>query len=348
MTQTWTTSSSIPQMTQFLRTRSKVVVLTHAKPDGDAVGSSTAVVRALNLAAGREVATAWHAGPMPPWYGPMMGDTPGLVLPREGPPADAEADAIVVVDTGSWPQLEHVRSWLSWQREQTLVLDHHVHGDADVGDQRIIDTSAASAAQVVAPLCVSLLGVKDVASLPQPIADALYLGVASDTGWFRHSNVSPAVFDFAAALLRAGARHVPLHQLTEQQEGESRLRLMARALESLRLLEGGTLAVMSLTLEDFAQTNAQPGESGGFVDLAMQIAKVRVSAVLTEVESREGGRLTKISLRSKEGDNAVDVNRLTRALGGGGHVRAAGARVAMTLAQTRDEIARLVREQEPK
>lgn len=130
MTQTWTTSSSIPQMTQFLRTRSKVVVLTHAKPDGDAVGSSTAVVRALNLAAGREVATAWHAGPMPPWYGPMMGDTPGLVLPREGPPADAEADAIVVVDTGSWPQLEHVRSWLSWQREQTLVLDHHVHGDA--------------------------------------------------------------------------------------------------------------------------------------------------------------------------------------------------------------------------
>lgn len=346
MSQTWTTNTSYSQMATALRGCTKVIVLTHAKPDGDAVGSSGAVVRALNLAAGREVARVWHAGPMPPWYALLMGATPSLVLPREGPDPDAEADAIVVVDTGSWPQLEHVRAWLSWQRESTYVLDHHVHGDADVGDARIIDTSAASAAQVVAPLCAALLGVKGAASLPSTVADALYLGVASDTGWFRHSNVSPAVFDFAADLLRAGARHSPLHQATEQQEGESRLRLMARALDSLRLLEGGQLAVMSLTLEDFAQTNAQPGESGGFVDLAMQVAKVRVSAVLTEVESREGGRLTKVSLRSKEGENAIDVNRLTRAMGGGGHVRAAGARVPMTLAQTRDEIARLMREQE--
>lgn len=346
MSEAWRTNSSISEMAAKLRPCSRIVVLTHAKPDGDAAGSSAAVVRSLNKAAGKPVATAWHAGPMPPWFPVIMGETPALILPREGPPADAEADAIVIVDTGSWPQLEHVRSWLSWQADQAMILDHHVHGDADVATKRVIDTSAASAAQVVAPLCAEILGVKSTDQLPPDVADALYLGVASDTGWFRHSNVSPNVFEFAAALLRAGARHVPLYQATEQQEGESRLRLMARALDSLRMLEGGKLAVCSLTLDDFTQTGAQAGESGGFVDLPMGVASVKVSAVLTEVESRDGSPLTKISLRSKEGDKAIDVNRLTRALGGGGHIRAAGARVSMTLSQTRDAIVRLFREQE--
>lgn len=344
----WTSNTTPDQAAAFLRNARRIVVLTHLKPDGDAVGSTLALVRALNAGSpGR--AEAWHAGPLPPWFAQVCADTPVRVLGREGPPAEPDPDAVAVVDTGSWSQLDHVRDWLSWRRDSTLIMDHHVQGDGEVASRRLIDTSAASAAQVVGEVCRRLLNAPSIGALPRPIADALYLGVASDTGWFRHSNVSRAVMTFAGELLGAGVDHPALLQLTEQRESISRLRLMARALESLELLDSDRLGVLSLTLADFNQCRSEPGESGGFVDLPQQIHSVRVSCLLTEVDPAEfgkpGGPMTKVSLRSKEGPKAVDVNAVTRALGGGGHVRAAGARVPMTLAQTKAAVLKLVQEQ---
>lgn len=344
----WTSNATAADIVDFLRDRRRIVVLTHLKPDGDAVGSTLAMVRALNASDPKRAQT-WHAPPLPPWFGGIVGDTPARVLGKEGPPADFDPDAVVVVDTGSWSQLEHVRDWLSWRRDSTVVIDHHVQGDAGVASRRFIDTTAASACQPVAEVCRLMLGVPGVAQLPPRIAEALYLGVASDTGWFRHSNVSHRVMSIAGELLDAGADHVRLYQATEQRESVSRLRLMARALESLELLDADRLAVMNLNVSDFRQCRADAGESGGFVDLPQQIESVRVSAMLTEVEASDYGKpsgpMTKVSMRSKEGAKAVDVNAVMKALGGGGHVRAAGARVPMTMAQTKAEIVRLVQEQ---
>jgi phosphoesterase RecJ-like protein len=111
---------------------------------------------------------------------------------------------------------------------------------------------------------------------------------------------------------------------------------------------------MCLTRRDFAETEAQPGESGGFVDYTQTIATVRVTALLTEVSGEEAGSgrdgqvLTKISLRSKNpldaSDTDIDVNRVCQTLGGGGHVRAAGARLPMDLAAAKAMVLAAVRQ----
>jgi phosphoesterase RecJ-like protein len=350
----WIGNASADEVAEFLRAKRRVVLLTHAKPDGDAVGSSMGLVRALNQPGawrppgGR--AEAWYFGPIPPWLGAVAGGTAHRVLGPGGAIDVPDADAVVVTDTGSWQQLEQVRGWLSSRREMTVVIDHHVQGDAEVAARRLIDTGAAAACLPVAEVCARLLGVPGPGALPADVAGALYLGLATDTGWFRHSNVSPRVMATAGELLKAGADHVGLYREVEQRESPTRLRLLARALGTLELFERERLAVMTLTRGDFQQSGAQPGESGGFVDFGQSIASVEVTALLTEASPEEYGgagkvgSLTKISLRSKERTPGVDVNALAKGLGGGGHVRAAGARLAMPLDAAKAEIVRRVGE----
>jgi phosphoesterase RecJ-like protein len=352
---TWTTNSTLEKIAARLRAARKIVVLTHVKPDGDAVGSTTALVRALNKP--REWskgprAEAWYFGPTPPWLADVVGDTPHQLLGEKGPPDVDGVDAIAVLDTGSWTQLEAVHQWLGPKRDLTVLIDHHVQGDPEVAAERVIDTTAAAVCQPAAELCRLVLGVADRTKLPPDVAEPLYLGLATDTGWFRHSNVSRAVMVCAGDLLEAGANHVRLFQALEQGESASRLRLLSRALATLELLDQDRLAVMTLTKKDFAESGAQPGESGGFVDFGQSISKVEVTCLLTEATANDYGPgvdpkapLTKISLRSKASGHEIDVNQIAKSLGGGGHVRAAGARTSMSISDTKAAILKLVQEQ---
>jgi phosphoesterase RecJ-like protein len=157
----------------------------------------------------------------------------------------------------------------------------------------------------------------------------------------------------AGQLLDAGADHTRLYRIVEQRETPERLKLLARALASLELLDDGRLAMMKLSREDFSTTKAQPGESGGFVDFGQSIPSVLVTCVLTEAAPGEYGPassdtpVTKVSLRSKPigglDGNGVDVNVLAKQLGGGGHVRAAGARTSMPLDATARRVLELMR-----
>lgn len=329
----------------------RVVVLTHMKPDGDAVGSSAALVRALNLGTpGR--AEAWYAGPMPMWFAPIVETTPVKVIDADGPPSHADPDAVVVVDTGSWTQLEPFHDWLVKRREECIIVDHHVRGDEDVAPVRLIDAASAAACQPVAEICRVLLGKPSLSALPPEVAEMLYLGLATDTGWFRHSNVDKRVMVTAGELLEAGARNVRLYQEVEQRSTQGRLRLMARAIESLELFDNDRFAIMTLSMEDFNECGADPGESGGLVDLPQTISTVLATALLTRVDYGDhGGKkgeaslLTKLSLRSKSGAKFIDVNRVCAEFGGGGHIHAAGARVRMTVEDVKKKLIELVKAQ---
>ena len=163
-------------------------------------------------------------------------------------------------------------------------------------------------------------------------------------GWFRHSNVTRNVMELAGQLLDAGANHVRLYQTMEQNETPGRLKLISRALNSLDLRLDNRLALMTLTQDDLRESGALPGETGGLTDFTQGIASVQVSGVLLEVPGdKPGTRIVKISLRSKPGP--VDVNAIAGTLGGGGHVRAAGAKVKLTLDEAKDAVTRLVAEQ---
>lgn len=324
-----------------LRTGERFAVLTHSKPDGDAVGSTLALARALT----RLGKKAWPVY-MEPWaerFDDIVGPT-DVVHVTHGcwhkPPLH-RIDTIVICDTGSWAQVGDAHAWLEDRADQTLVIDHHAGGDADIAATRLIDTSAAAACEVVAPLVVDLLGVDSPAALPPDIATALFVGIATDTGWFRHSNTTPRTHRLAAHLIEAGADSASLFAAMYQTDEASRMKLLQRALASLRWLAGERAAMMVLRKRDFDETGASNDETGGFTDILQSVASLRVVALVTELDEQT----TKISLRSKSGGSpVVDVNALAGRLGGGGHVHAAGAKLRKPLDQAAPELAALLEE----
>jgi bifunctional oligoribonuclease and PAP phosphatase NrnA len=344
----WGSNLTLEELAAWLRPLKRVVVLTHVKPDGDAVGSTMAVTRALNMryAATRGIvpetgwpaATPWYWGPLPDWMDEIAGDVQYRTIDEqnraEHDPAP-EPDGILILDTGAWSQLHEVREWLLARQERAAILDHHQQGDADVAPRRVIITGAAAVCEPLAEVCRLVLGLERIEDLPRPVAEPLYLGVCTDTGWFRHSNVTPAVMRLAASLLEAGVNHSLIFETVEQQDRVSRLRLMAKAIDSLELHESGRVALMTLRLSDFQDARAAPIDSGGFAEIALGVGSVEVCAVLTEAYVNAAGNITKVSLRSKNRPSAPDVNQVARKLGGGGHVRAAGAKVAADLETTR-------------
>lgn len=339
----WRTNTTARAIADRLCGLDRVVVLTHAKPDGDAIGSTLALVRALRQMArarGAEPAQirAWYDGPLPHWLAELA-DADEYASIETGGLDATDPQAVVVTDTGSWSQLSGAAAFLRSRADRTIVIDHHLDGDADVAPMRLIETASAAVCQPVCAVCAAVLGLDDATALPAEIAEPLYLGLATDTGWFRHPSVSPAVLRCGSQLLAAGARHTRLFTLIEQQYSAGRIRLMARAFESLELLFDDAVGIMTLTHEDINHARALPGETSGFADMVLTVGSVRVCAVLTQADGADGPH-TKISLRSKAG--TVNVNEVARHLGGGGHAGAAGARTNMTLAQTKDRLVEIL------
>lgn len=337
-------------MARWLADKRAVVAITHAKPDGDAIGSTIAIVRALNIAAGgsdagfggvASRAEAWYAGPLPPWTSGVKGSTRVKEIGGNGRAGSLEPDAIVICDTGSWAQLGPYRAWLEPSADRTILIDHHLRGDADVSPRRYIDGKAASACELVAELCREVLGLDSCAELPPEVAEPLYLGTATDTGWFRHSNVRPATMRLAADLLETGIDHERLFEIVEQRDRPARMRLLARALSSLEFHHDDRAAVMTLTRSDFDKCGGSPGDTGGFADVVRSVEPVRVVAMLTE-QTDDGARITKLSLRSKGGPGMIDVNAVAAELGGGGHAQAAGAKLSMPIDEAKARVIELL------
>lgn len=308
-------NTTLQQIVQKLTDARSVLITGHAKPDGDALGSAIALGRALQRMDKR--VEYWAMPPVPENLA-VLWDRVDLHLLNPGEPGPAdEPDLVVIVDTGAWSQLEPMRPFLQARYDKTIVLDHHLRGD-DVGRWRWVDASAAAACEIVADL-IDLLPTEPDALINQ----ALFVGIASDTGWFRFSNTSARTHELAARLQRAGVDHAMLYQQVEQGERPEKLALLIRALDSLKLLNGGTAAVMCLRTSDFDETGARPEETERFVDIPQIVRDVDVVALITE--QRDGP--VRISFRSKPGDGAIDVSALAGQFGGGGHARASGAKV---------------------
>jgi phosphoesterase RecJ-like protein len=329
----WRSNCSLGDLAEWLSDKRNIVLLTHAKPDGDALGSTLALARVLNRREG-VTARCWYWGPMLGWMEEIIGDTPAFHLEKDPLPDDP--DAVVILDTGTWVQVAEAREWIEAHHDVAAVVDHHLQGEDDVAPRRLVEPSAGAVCEPAAELCRVLLGVDRVGEVPADVADALYMGVGSDTGWFRYSNVSPRTLHLAGELIEAGARHTRLFEMVEQRHRAERLGLMSRALASLEVHHGGRAVVMTLRISDYSETGAVPGESTGFAEVPLSVEGVMVVAVL--IESDRFGpdvKMTKLSLRSKDGPGEVDVNVVAQRFGGGGHARASGAKIPMELGEAK-------------
>jgi phosphoesterase RecJ-like protein len=169
------------------------------------------------------------------------------------------------------------------------------------------------------------------------VAEPLYVGMATDTGWFRYENAQARTFAMAARLLEHGVDKSRLYQLIEETHPVERLRLEARALASLEFVCGDSVAIQSLRMRDFEETGCTVENLTGVVNLPMIARKVRVAVLLSEVRPNH----TKLSFRAKPalGEmTAIDVNELAGMFGGGGHVLASGARLDLPLEQARERL----------
>jgi phosphoesterase RecJ-like protein len=316
---TYESNTNLAGLAERLLSATNALIITHRKPDGDAIGSCLAIKRGLTMhGINSEIALV---GELPSFIDAIAVSTPYTHLTQA--PADDPYDLIVLVDTGAWSQVQPLGEWLRARHEAIIGIDHHAHGD-EIASQRYVETAAASTTQILVRLLEQMKC--PLTGERGGIAEALFIGLATDTGWFRHSNGDANAFGVAAQLLATGVEKPRLYQLIEETARPQRLALLGRALKSLRYLNDGAVAVMMLTPADFRETGGDPEDLTGLVNEPMSVGTVRASILITRVDNDE----SKISLRSKpatDGEAFIDVNAVARKIGGGGHVHAAGARM---------------------
>lgn len=290
------------------------LLVTHRRPDGDALGCLAAMNLALrHLRLAPEVVLF---EPFPRRYAFLEPSARWLQWEFSHDVLMQECDAVVVLDTCSNSQLEPIADWLP-AAPRTLVIDHHATRDAIAvrpGDLRIVDESAGACCLLVAEW-VRAAGVP----LTRELASALFTGIGTDCGWFRFSNTDARLMRAAADLLGAGVSSNEIYNLIYQQDPPAKLRLIARMMSGMELLADGRLVVLALRQADFAAAGADDTMTEDLVNEPSRLAGTEVTLLFTE-EPRQ----IRLNLRSKA---RIDVAEIARYYGGGGHARAAGARL---------------------
>jgi len=314
------------------------LLISHVKPDGDALGSLVAM-RAL-LASQGIAADAVLFDPIPDRYAAFHRYDPMPVYGHAVQEADLNAaDGIVLLDTCSYSQIHPIADWLKTTTVPKIAVDHHITRD-DLADRYVIDEKAAAACLILFDWAQAL-GWK----ITDDCAEALFIGIAMDTGWFRYSNTDHRVLVAAAILVGKGVRPNELFQRLFQSESTQRVRLLGAALGSLELLARDRVAVMSLSVDAMSTCGASRLDTEDIVNEPLRIGSVIISVLL--VEQEDG--LVRASFRSREPfkddksagsaphETAIDVDvaKVAATFGGGGHARAAGARIKGTLPDVR-------------
>lgn len=306
----------------------RVVITTHARADGDALGCVAAMVRML-AAQGKKATGMIHEA-APPRYAFVSEAAPLGVWTSANAGAIGECDLMLVVDTCSSAQLGDVAGAIAGAKAARLAIDHHVTRDSVVAEAWV-DESAAACAQMITRLA-------DGAGWPidPQTATLLFTALATDTGWFRFSNATSATYMTAARLIHAGARPNELYERLFLGEIEPRMRLAGAILSTFELRAGGRLAIVKVTREMLARCGATTAMTEDLINEPQRLASVDTCVMLTEPE--DGGPV-RVSFRSK---HLVDVAAVAARFGGGGHARAAGAKVKGQFANVCDEVVRAV------
>jgi bifunctional oligoribonuclease and PAP phosphatase NrnA len=302
-------SSSRAQILEEIRGTDKFLLTTHERPDGDAVGSLAAMQQVLT-ALGKDALAFVAADEFPLPYEYRFIRLEGLVTE---PPPDLCDRVLVFLDCGN---IDRTRAEdLKHEDHRILNIDHH-HDNTRFGTVNHVDARASCTAEMVWDL-MGGLGVEPDLS----IAEALYVGLVTDTGRFMYENTGPRAHDMAAELLNQGVDAHAIYRRLYEGVPQGKLELLARGLSQVERYDGGLLTVTHLTLEDYRKTGADESYSEGVVDHLRSVEGTAVAGLVRDLLTDEAPR-RKVSLRAT--DDRVDVSVIARSQGGGGHRRAAG------------------------
>ncbi|WP_249009614.1 bifunctional oligoribonuclease/PAP phosphatase NrnA [Conexibacter sp. DBS9H8] len=307
------------QLIAALREADKLVVVTHEHPDGDALGSLIATQLILTQL-GKDSVLYIVDGefPLPYEYG-FLG-LPGHI---SAPPTDLAERTLVFLDCGNIDR-NPAAAALCIPGAKILNVDHH-HDNTRFGTVNHVDAEASCTAEIV----WGLMGALGAELTPQ-IAEALYVGLLTDSGSFNYDSTSPRSHLMAAELIAAGIEVHRIYRRVYEDVPYAKLALLARGLSRVERYDDGRLIVSQLSAEDFAGAAAESSYSEGVIDHLRAVRDTVMAALVrdrldptgaAELTS-DGARVRKVSLRAS--DDRVDVSAIARELGGGGHRAAAG------------------------
>ncbi len=302
-----------------LRALDGILVLTHKRPDGDTVGSASALVQGL-----RAMGKTAYAAPNPeltPRYAPF--------LEPLYPPEGFEPGAVIATDVAAASMLPD--SLACYAPRTELSLDHHASGRG-FARETCTDPGRAACGELIFRI-LEMLGVP----LTVPMADALYTALSTDTGCFRYSNTTPETHRITAALMEAGCHAAALNQELFEIRTPARVAIESEVMRGIRYYAGGRVAAAGVSRELVGRTGATEDDMESLSALPRRIEGVRVGITLYE---RERG--IKVSVRT---DETADASAVCAVYGGGGHARAAGATLeGATLAEAEKAMLRAVRQ----
>jgi phosphoesterase RecJ-like protein len=307
-------------LVELIRRHERPLLMTHIRPDADGLGAQLALHDALT-AIGKKPRVA-IASKLLPRYEFL--DPKRTVIEDFKPAAFTDRDSVLILDTGTWNQLGDFGEWLKKSPLPRAVVDHHRTQD-DLGGLQLVDIGAESTGRLAYEI-VRALGVP----LTERMAHHLFMAVATDTGWFRHPNATPATFALCGELVAAGANPTTLYEELYERATLARFKLTAVALSRLEVRAGGKVAFTEIAIADYAATGAVPGDTEDLINFPRGVEGVEIALVF--IEQPDG--TTKVSFRSR----AADVSKLAERFGGGGHKLASGARVPGKLAEARETV----------
>ena len=304
---------------RVLREHNKFAVLSHVRPDGDALGSTLALALSLK-GLGKEV-RAWNEEGMLEKYN-FLAQAELLTQPPSEP---ENFDVVVALDTAVQNRLgtttsavRHAKLWIN--------IDHHP-SNPRYGDLVYIDPTAPATGQIL----FEFLTNQNFPITPE-IAENLYAAISTDTGSFQYPNTTVRTFEIAAELVRCGVEVGRISQLLYENFPRRRIELLRELLATMQFGCDGKLAWFSLSQAAALALGVIPEDNEGLIDHLRATRGVIVAIFFEELIDGK----VRVSMRSK--NEAVDVCAICTQFGGGGHVLAAGARVRGTLPEVEKKI----------
>jgi phosphoesterase RecJ-like protein len=313
-------NSPLEAIASVIREKRRFLVLSHIRPDGDAIGCSLAMGLCLREL-GKEV-EIWNEDGLPQRFEFLENAS----LISKPPSAPQAFDVVLLLDTAVRNRagarcLEKTAPGALW-----INIDHHISNDR-LGDMVHVDTDAPAAGQILFELFTQTR-----LPLTKAMADALYTAISTDTGSFRYPNTTARTYEIAASLVRLGVSVGEMNQSLYENNSRRYLELLRSLLHVRRFTSEERVASFALSLKTARELGTVPDDTEGLIETIRSIEGVVVAAFFEELEDG----LIRLSLRSK--NPSVDVCQICKEFGGGGHTLASGARIAGTLAEVQEAV----------
>jgi phosphoesterase RecJ-like protein len=316
------TNTSLEEIARHLREGTSFAVLSHYRPDGDAIGSTLAVALALKKL-GKPVHVL-NEDPVPE----TLKFLPGSELVEQPGDSVENVDVVIAVDCATRERLGTKCLAALAGAKRWINIDHH-RSNEDYGDQHFIDSDAPATGEIIFNLLTA-------AGLPLDveIGSNLYVAISTDTGSFQYQGTTARTYEIGAALIRLGVDISTLARETYENYPRRRIELLRGLLNTMEVSHGGRVASWGLTNELATSVGMRPEDAEGLIDTMRSIQGVVVAAAFEELPGPDGK--IRLSLRSK--DPRMDVGKVCAIFGGGGHPLAAGARLRGPLAEAKARV----------